>query len=68
MDETIYKLLLWALPLLLAVLGFIGALAVNSLIKLADSVNQIKVTIEGMAKSHEGLEKRVNHIEEKIFA
>jgi hypothetical protein len=64
MDLTIYKLLLWAVPLLLAVLGFIGALAVNSLVKLADSVNQIKVTIEGMAKSHEGLEKRVQILED----
>lgn len=64
MDITIYKILLWALPVLLAILGFIGALAVNALIKLSNDVNSIKITIEGISTKHDGLEKRVEFLED----
>ena len=67
MDATIYKLLLWALPILLAVLGFIGALAVNALMKLANDVNEIKVSIKVVSVKHEDLECRLERIEDKVF-
>lgn len=74
-QKIIYQILLWALPLLLAVLGFIGALMVNQLIKLANTVNDIKVIIKGidakhdnLRDNHEHLESRVGKLEEKIFA
>lgn len=68
MDETIYTLLLWALPILLTVLGFIGALAVNALMKLANDVNEIKVSIREVAIKHEDLEGRIERLETKIYA
>jgi len=67
MDETIYKLLLWALPILLAVLGFIGALAVNSLMKMATDINDIKVSLKEVSTKHENLEERIERLEDKIF-
>jgi hypothetical protein len=67
-DEIIYKILLWALPLLLGMLGFIGALMVRQLMKLSDSVNEIKITIAKIAAKHDDLEKRVDKLEEKTFA
>lgn len=66
-DYTIYRLLLCVIPVLLAVLGFIGALMVKQLMNLSDSVNEIKVTISGIAAKHDDLEKRVDKCEEKLF-
>ncbi len=68
MDATIYKLLLWALPILLAILGFIGALAVNALMKLANDVNEIKVNIKEVSVKHEDFESRLERLEDKIYA
>ena len=67
MNETIYTLLLWALPILLTILGFIGALAVNALMKLANDVGEIKLSIREVATKHEDLESRVERLEDKIF-
>jgi predicted nuclease with TOPRIM domain len=68
MDETIYKLLLWALPILLAVLGFIGALAVNSLMNMSKDINEIKISLKEVSTKHENLEERIERLEDKIFA
>lgn len=66
MDSTVYKILLGALPILLSILAFIGALAVNSLIKLANDVNEIKISIGKISEKHDGLEKRVDKVESII--
>lgn len=68
MDQTIYKLLLWAIPILLGILGFIGSLAVKALMKLSDDVNEIKLDIREVAVKHEDLEDRIVRIENKVFA
>lgn len=65
-DSTIYTILLWAMPILLAILGFVGALAVNQLMKLSDSVNQIQITIGKIATAHDDLKERVDKLEEKV--
>ena len=67
MDYTIYKLLLWAVPVMLGILGFIGALAVKSLMKLSNDVGEIKVDIREIAVKHEDLEDRIVRIENKVF-
>lgn len=67
-DQTIYQLLLCLIPMLLAILGFIGALMVKQLMKLSDSVNEIKITISKIGTKHDDLEKRVDKLEEKTFA
>ena len=73
-DTTIYTLLLYAMPVLLAVLAFIGGLAVNSLMKMSDNLNEIKITVQKMISEHESLEQsvksihhRVEKVEDKIF-
>lgn len=63
MNETIYTLLLWALPVLLGILAFIGSLAVNSLIKMSNDLNDIKVMLKGISVRHDELEKRVCKLE-----
>lgn len=68
MDATIYRLLLWALPILLTILGFIGALAVNALMKLANDVNEIKVNIKEVSVKHEDFESRLERLEDKIYS
>lgn len=67
MDYTIYKMLLWAIPILLTILGFIGSLAVKALMKLATDVNEIKLDIREVAVKHEDLEHRIERIEDKVF-
>ena len=67
MDITIYKILLWALPILLAVLAFIGGLAVKALIQMSIDINAIKMTIATESAKREAIERRIEIIEEKIF-
>lgn len=67
-DQTIFTILLWATPSLLVILGFIGALAVQQLVKLSDSVSQIQITIGKIDTAHDNLKERVEKLEEKIFA
>lgn len=62
-DETIYRLLLWSMPILLSILSFVGLLAVKSLISLANDVNEIKITIARQGEKHDSLEKRVDKLE-----
>jgi hypothetical protein len=68
MDSTIYTLMVWTIPVLLSVLAFIGALAVNALMKLANDVNEIKINLGKVSAKHEDLEDRIVRIENKIFA
>ena len=49
--------------ILLAILGFIGALSVRQLMSIAKSVGDIKVEIRGIAEKHEALEHRVDKLE-----
>lgn len=64
MDATIYKLVLWALPILLGILSFIGSLAVKSLMRLAHNVNEINEKLAVLITKHDSLEKRVDKLEE----
>lgn len=66
-EQTFYRLMMVGIPILLTILGFIGALAVNALIKMGKDLNDIKVTIEKISTKHDGLEKRVEHLEDKIL-
>lgn len=65
-DLIIYKLLLWVVPILLTILAFIGALAVNALVKMGNDIGEIKITIKEISIKHEGLEFRVSQLEEKL--
>lgn len=51
-------------PILLAILGFVGALGVQALMSIAKSVNEIKIEIRGIAEKHEALERRVEKLED----
>ncbi len=55
----------YVVTVLLGILGFVGALAVNALMSIAKSVNEIKTQIGIMATKHDALEKRVEDLEDK---
>lgn len=66
MTPTEIKFLLWILGGLLTVLAFIGVLAVNALIKMANDIGEIKVSVKEQSAKHEGLEKRIDIVEHKL--
>ena len=67
MKESVIDILIYATPILLAVLGFIGALAVNALIKMAKDLTEIKIAVKEVATKHDEVEKRVERLEEIIY-
>lgn len=58
--------LLWACSALLAILAFVGALAVKALMKMASDINEIKISVKEQSAKHDGLEKRVEIVEHKL--
>lgn len=61
------------LTILLSVIGFIGALMVQQLIKIADAVNGIQKDLQVLTNDHTNLKEdvkevkhRVSHLENKI--
>jgi Na+-transporting NADH:ubiquinone oxidoreductase subunit NqrD len=67
MKESVIDILIYATPILLAVLGFIGALAVNALIKMAKDLTEIKIAVKEVATKHDEVEKRVERLEEILY-
>jgi hypothetical protein len=65
-NETIYRLLLWSLPVLLAILSFIGSLAVKALIGLGKDIHDIKTALQVEIVKRDALERRVD-LHEKIL-
>ena len=61
------KFLLWAIGILMAVLSFVGMLAVNALIKMGKDISEIKLNLIQLITKHDDLKERVDRIEEKIF-
>lgn len=66
-DQTIYSILLWTLPVLLTILGFIGALAVNALMTMSKDLGEIKINVREATAKHDALVDRVEKIEDKVF-
>lgn len=64
-NET--QFLLWSVAAFISVFAFIGILAVNSLIKMARDLNEIKIAVREVAIKHEETEKRVTRIEKHVF-
>lgn len=54
------------IKILLSIIGFIGALGVHALIRIANSVNEIKINIKEIAMKHEALEDKHAHLERRV--
>ena len=65
-NETTF--LLWAVGAFIAVVAFIGALAVNALLKMSNDLTEIKIAVREVAAKHEDTEKRVTRIENHVFS
>lgn len=53
------------ISILLSVVGFIGVLMVKQLMKIADAVQQIQITIGILSNDHNNLKERVEKLEDK---
>lgn len=71
MNETIYQILLWIVPSLFIIIGWFLVRTLQQigtrLERLDNSINNLHVTVQEVLTKHDGLEKRVDKIEEKIF-
>lgn len=65
-QETTYAILVWVVPILLAILAFVGALAVNQFIAMNKNLNSLNTKFAVMLEKHDSLEKRVDKIETLI--
>ena len=66
-DEAIYRILILLTPILLSILAFVGALSVNWLVKINNSLQEMKVIIAQISQKHDDLKERVDSMEEKIY-
>ena len=55
--------LLWGCGILLAILSFVGMLAVSQLMKMANDLGEIKIFCGKMTVQHEALQDRVDKLE-----
>lgn len=60
-NET--QFMLWFIGGLLALLAFIGGLAVKALMQMSTDLNDIKITIARESEKREAIEKRLDHLE-----
>ena len=71
MNETIYQILLWIVPSLFIIIGWFLVRTLQQigtrLERLDNSITNLHVTVQEVLTKHDGLEKRVDKIEEKIF-
>lgn len=67
MNETIYQLLLWIIPILLGILSFVGVMMVNWLKNISKNLDEMNVKLERLIVNHDNLENRVEKLERKIF-
>ena len=65
MTQTEINFLLWGCGSLLAILAFVGAIAVNQLMHMAKDLNDIKVIMARLDTKHDELEKRVHRLEKQ---
>ena len=65
-QKTMYDILLWVLPLMVTILGFVGVLGVKALISMNKTLNKIVTQIAVVIQKHDDLERRVEDIEDKI--
>ncbi len=62
-QETIYYILMWAMPIMLGVLAFVGALGVKALIKMANDLSEIKGEVKVLVTKHDEHDRRIEKLE-----
>lgn len=58
--------LMWLMPILIGVLGFIGALGVKALIKMSNDLNDIKSEVKVLVTKHDEHDRRITRLEEHV--
>ena len=65
MNPVEIKFLVWACLTLLSVIAFVGVLFINSFLKMAKDISDIKTTIQVQSTKHDSLERRVENLEDR---
>jgi hypothetical protein len=65
--ELLYKLMIIGFPILSGLLSIIGVFIAKALLNLVKNVNEINIAMKSLIAKHDGLEKRVDKIENKLF-
>ena len=63
MNTTEQSVLIWACLTLLSIIAFIGVMFINSFMKMAKDINEIKTTVMVQSNKHNDLERRVENLE-----
>jgi hypothetical protein len=67
MTPTEQQFILWAIGTLLAILGFIGVLAVNTLIKMNNNLNKLNVTVATIVEKQEAHEEAHKELKARVY-
>lgn len=65
--ELTHKLMIIGFPILLSIVSKIDIFIAKALLSLAKNVNEINIAVQTLITKHDGLEKRVDKIEDKLF-
>jgi len=65
-QSTMYTLFVWVVPILLAVLSFVGALGVKALVKMSNDLNEIKTEVKVLVTKHDEHDRRISRLEEHV--
>ena len=61
------QLILWVVGSLLAILAFIGILAVNTLIKMNNNLNKLNITVATIVEKQEAHEKNHDELKKRVY-
>lgn len=65
-QHVMIAVLMWLMPILLTVLGFIGALGVKALIKMSNDLHEIKSEVKVLVAKHDEHDRRIAKLEEHV--
>lgn len=65
-QTTMFTVLMWLMPILITILGFIGALGVKALIKMSNDLNEIKSEVKVLVTKHDEHDRRITKLEEHV--
>lgn len=63
MSITEQSFLIWACLALLTIISFVGIIFVNSFLKMAKDINDIKLNVSLQVSKHQDLKRRVCNLE-----
>jgi hypothetical protein len=63
-QQTMYTILMWAMPIMMGIIAFVGALGVKALMKMANDLSEIKSEVKVLVTKHDEHDRRIDKLEE----